>query len=468
MTLKAIVDPGGALANGLAEVRARYGVPAGFAPEVLAAADVAARRAPSPTEHADWTGRPFVTLDPATSTDLDQAFAIEAPAGSGGAGDIILHYAIADVGWFVADGGALDGEAWRRGTTLYLPDGRAGLYPPVLSERAASLLPDADKAAIVHHVRIDADGAATLDGVTRARIRSRAKLAYESVADADLPAGFAALAARMAAAERARGAVRVDPPEQEMAALGSGRYALHFRPRLPSETGNAALSLATNIAVAKALIARETGLFRVMAPPGSAAIAKLRLSAAALGIDWPADLPLPGLLARLDPADPRHAALMMAQRRAGEGAAYAPFDPGHPPWHAAVAAPYAHATAPLRRLADRYVNRAALAIANGGTVTAADRDAFVRLPAVMARADATAGRINRAVIDLAEAVMLSEAVGQHFAAGVIESDGRRARVQLAALPVVASIAAAGLQPGQQIALTLAAVDVPGGVLTFRL
>ena len=59
---------------------------------------------------------------------------------------------------------------------------------------------------------------------------------------------------------------------------------------------------------------------------------------------------------------------MLAIRRAGDGASYVPFRDGAVPWHAAMAATYAHATAPLRRLADRYVVRAALAIANGQRV----------------------------------------------------------------------------------------------------
>ena len=121
--MKTLVDPTNALARGLAAIRTQYQVPASFPPEVLAAAEAAARRAP--TAHADRTDRPFVTLDPASSTDLDQAFAIE-PAGA----DLLLHYAIADVAWFVDDGGPLDAEAWRRGETQYLPDGKAGLYPP--------------------------------------------------------------------------------------------------------------------------------------------------------------------------------------------------------------------------------------------------------------------------------------------------------------------------------------------------
>ena len=124
--MKTLVDPSNALAQGLAAIRSQFRVPAAFPPEVLAAAQEAAKRAP--TDHADRTAIPFVTLDPATSTDLDQAFWIDRDGS-----DLMLRYAIADVAWFVDDGGAIDLEAWTRGTTLYLPDGKAGLYPPVLA-----------------------------------------------------------------------------------------------------------------------------------------------------------------------------------------------------------------------------------------------------------------------------------------------------------------------------------------------
>jgi len=186
--MRTLRDPDRLLAQGLDAIRAQFAVPPGFPPQVLAAADAAT--AHRPADHADWTGKPFVTLDPAASTDLDQAFAIEA-AGA----DWLLHYAIADVAWFVADDDPLDREAWARGVTTYLPDGKAGLYPPALSEAAASLLPDGDRPAIVLTVRVAPDGMARLDGARRALIRSRAKLAYETATEADLPAGFAEIAA---------------------------------------------------------------------------------------------------------------------------------------------------------------------------------------------------------------------------------------------------------------------------------
>ena len=72
----------------------------------------------------DRTGERFVTLDPQRRPTLTRPSRSNAAAH-----DLLLHYAIADVAWFVDDGGPIDAEAWRRGTTLYLPDGKAGLYP---------------------------------------------------------------------------------------------------------------------------------------------------------------------------------------------------------------------------------------------------------------------------------------------------------------------------------------------------
>ena len=458
--MKTVADPANSLARGLAAIRTRFQVPAGFPPAVLTAAEAAARRAP--TEHVDHTARHFVTLDPASATDLDQAFAIE-PSGA----DLLLHYAIADVAWFVDDGDALDREAWRRGTTLYLPDGKAGLYPPVLSEGAASLLPDGPRPAVVFTVRVAPDGGVHLDGAERAIIRSAAKLAYDSVRDQDLPPDFAELTARLQAAESRRGAARVDPPEQEVAAKPDGGFELVFRPRLLSEDRNAALSLAANMAIADALCAHHTGLFRVMAEPDHAAVTRLRQTATAFGLNWSPVVPLAQFEATLDGADPKQAAFMLAVRRAGQGASYQPFQPGTVPWHAAVAARYAHATAPLRRLADRYVIRATLAVANGQPVPTVVTEAFDKLPAVMARADAIGGQIDRAVIDLAEAVMLQGSVGQSFAAIVTDADERGARIQLCDLPVVARLAMQGAEPGDPITVRLTAADPEHQRVTFE-
>ena len=458
--MKTLIDPNNALASGLAAIRAQYQVPDSFPAYVQAAAEDAAKRAP--TAHADRTDWPFVTLDPATSTDLDQAFTIERSGA-----DLLLHYAIADVAWFVDDGGVIDAEAWRRGATQYLPDGKAGLYPPVLSEGAASLLPSGPRPAVMFNVRVSGDGSLKLDGVERSIIRSRAKLAYDAVRDTDLPPDFAELARRIEAAEKRRGAARVDPPEQEVALLANGTFKLRFRPRLLSEDRNAALSLATNLAVADLLQGHHTGLFRVMAKPDAHAVLRLRHTASAFGLVWPAAATLEQFERTLHSTLPKEAAFMLAIRRAGNGASYAPYQEGVVPWHAAMAATYAHATAPLRRLADRYVVRAALAIANGQAVPDVVTDAFTRLPAVMARADSLGGQIERAVVDLAEAEMLRGREGNTFAAVVTDVDDRGARMQLCQLPVVARVAAHDVRPGDMIDVRLVATDLDRHSITFE-
>jgi len=352
----------------------------------------------------------------------------------------------------------VDLEAWKRGETFYLPDGKAGLYPPVIAEGAASLLPSGPRPSIIFTVRIAEDGAVKLDGAERAIIRSRAKLAYDSVQPSDVPAGFAELARRMAANEERRGASRVDPPEQEVEQLADGKFQLSFRPLLQSEQDNAALSLAANMAIADAMLAHRTGLFRVMAPPDASKVQRLRHAAQALGLSWPASTSLPDYQRTLDPTNKQQAALMLEIRRAGSGASYQPYQEGVVPWHEAMAATYAHATAPLRRLADRYVVRCTLAIANGQPVPQAVTEAFARLPKVMGRADARASQINHAAIDLAEAVMLKGREGETFKAVVTDVVDQRVRVQLSDMPVVANVKASGPRQGDGLTLRLVSAD----------
>lgn len=457
--MKALADPDRLLGEGLARLRERFAVPEGFAPEVLAEAERMAGRALE--AHADWTDRAFVTLDPATSTDLDQAFVIE-PAGA----DLLLHYALADIGWFVPEGGAMEAEAWTRGLTLYLPDGKARLYPPVLSEQAASLLPDGPRPAIVVTVRCGVDGAVQFEGAARAVIHSRAKLAYETVDIASVP-HLEDFAARMRRAEQARGAARVDPPEQEIERGPDGRYRLLLRAWLPSEEVNSALSLAANIAVAEALHASGTGLFREMLPPDERALRRLRQTARGLGFDWHEALPLAQFERTVDPRTASGASFQLAVRRVTGGADYVPYRAGHKPWHAALGATYCHATAPMRRLADRYVLETALALANGGPRRAGDAEQFARLAEAMNAADAREGAIERAVLDLAEAALLHGREGEVFRAVVTERDEKGARLQLCDAPVVTRVDTRSVAGGDEVQVRLLSADPVRGELRFE-
>lgn len=455
--MKTLADPDRLLAEGLAKLRERFAVPKQFPIEVLAEADRMAARAPD--AHADWTDRAFVTLDPASSTDLDQAFLIE-PSGR----DLLLHYALSDVGWFVPAGGALEAEAWKRGVTLYLPDGRARLYPPILSEGAASLLPNGPRPAVVVTVRCDPAGEVKLEGTTRAVIHSRAKLAYETVVTADIP-HLDAFSARMRQAETSRGSARVDPPDQELERDAEGRFHLSLRPWLPSEVVNSTLSLAANIAIAEALFAAGTGLFREMAAPDDEAIRRLRGTAKGLGLAWPEAVTLAEFERTVDPRTASGAMFQFAVRRATGFATYTTFTPGRRPYHAALGATYTHATAPMRRLADRYVLDTVLALETGEALP--DQAFFERLAKAMSAADAREGAIERAVMDLAEAALLAGREGEVFHAIVTDRDDRGARLQLRDVPVLARVDTQSVASGEDIQVRLTSVDTSNGGLRFE-
>jgi exoribonuclease R len=340
-----------------------------------------------------------------------------------------------------------------------MPDGKLSLYPTVLCEGAASLLPDGDKPAIVFAVRVAPDGAVVLDGVERAIVRSRAKLGYATVRPGDLPAEFNELSRRITAAEDARGASRVDPPQQQVAEQPDGSFALEFRPMSPAEVANASLSLAANMAIADMLYAHGTGLFRVMDEPDEWSVRRLRRTAKALGIEWPKHMSLEDRQRDLDPNARNQASFMLAIRRAGAHAGYAPFRAGERPWHWAMRATYVHATAPLRRLADRYVNEAALAVANGRPVPDLVSAAFERLPEVMARADAKAGQVDSAVLELAEAVVLAGRVGETFSGWVTDIDRKRgARVQICEPAVMTRVPPEGMKVGSAVRIRLTEAD----------
>jgi exoribonuclease R len=431
------------LSDGLQALRAKYAVPESFPTAVLAAAERAAAQPVVPgADRRDARDIEFVTLDPASSTDLDQAFAVARDGD-----DLVLSYAIADVGFFVERGGVIEAEAWKRGTTFYLPGDRVPLYPPMLCEGAASLLPDGDRPAVLLTVAVKPDGSPTLRSAEHAVIRSRAKLAYETVKSETVPL-LDEFSARIIAAEDARGASRVEFPEQAVKV-------------------DASLSLAANLAVANAMAAAECGLFRVMAEPDQKAIGLLHHVGRALGVPWPKGMTLRDLNKTLDATNPKHVAFLMLARRLGGGATYAVFEPSVKPWHSAVAATYAHATAPLRRLADRYVLDLAVTLTAGANASADDLTKLAGLPDVMEKAESITSHMDHGVIDLVEAVTLRDRVGESFDATVVDNDRRSLKIQLDTPPVRATIGGESPhQPGDVIRVKLISADPTTGKIDF--
>ena len=154
----------------------KYGLSAEFPASVLRELETLPQN-PSPGELArreDWTDRTVITIDPASARDFDDAISITAtPSGW----TLAVH--IADVSHFVRPGGALDGEALRRGNSTYLPDRVLPMLPPRLSDDLCSLRPDVVRLTKVCEMKFDQKGKMLRARFADAFIRSKARLTYQ-------------------------------------------------------------------------------------------------------------------------------------------------------------------------------------------------------------------------------------------------------------------------------------------------
>ncbi len=154
----------------------KYGLSAEFPASVLRELETLPQN-PSPGELArreNWTDRTVITIDPASARDFDDAISITAtPSGW----TLAVH--IADVSHFVRPGGALDGEALRRGNSTYLPDRVLPMLPPRLSDDLCSLRPDVVRLTKVCEMKFDQKGKMLRARFADAFIRSKARLTYQ-------------------------------------------------------------------------------------------------------------------------------------------------------------------------------------------------------------------------------------------------------------------------------------------------
>lgn len=452
-------------------VRAELDLPTGFSPGVLAEADeaVAAARKLG-DDRVDATDVAFVTIDPPGAEDLDQAVHVERTDGG-----FRVRYAIADLGAFVAPGGALDAETKSRGQTLYLPDGNVPLHPPSLSESAASLLPGEVRPVVLWTIDTDGDGEPRKVDVRRALARSVERFDYQTVQAAadhgELHPSLAALPEfGKLRHERAidRGAIELQLPEQEISG-SDGKWELALRPRSEADAWNAEISLLTGMCAADMMLSAGLGVLRTLPESDPQAIGWLRRSARALGIDWPEGETVAQVLARLDPAEPESLALYADSTRLLRGAGYTAFDGAAPEQtgHAGIGGPYTHVTAPIRRLVDRYAAEVCLAVSADREVPEWARSALADLPAVMEASDSRAGKVERACIDQVETWLLADRVGQRFDAIVLRAEDAWAEVLISDPAVLARCAGANLPEGEKIQITLVDVDVDQRKVSFE-
>ena len=464
-------------------------LPRSFSPEVLADVEESIARAAMPDD--DQTDLPLVTIDPPGARDLDQAVHI-ARDGDG----FRVRYAIASLGTFVRPGGPLDQEVRRRATTVYGPTGSFPLHPESLSAGAASLLPGQVTPSCLWDLRLDASGELTGATVTRAMVRSRAQLTYEQVqasldggsdlgpdVPSDLPALLAEVGGLRQNLEVARGAVSLDLPEQVVEQGPDGRYVLAARESLPVEGFNAQISLLTGMAAAEMMVGAGVGILRTLPEADPRDLRRLRLAARGLGIDWPDDVSYPDLVRSVSSATPAGAAFLNEATTLFRGAGYLALGATGPKEgesdgkkketpgriHAAIAAEYAHVTAPLRRLVDRYGLETCLALCAGEEVPGWVTDALGELPSAMGRGGQRAGRYESGAVNVMEALVLRGREGEEFSGVVVDVDEEKDRgeVQVVEPTVLARVDGAGLELGAEVRVRLAEADVVERRVTFE-
>lgn len=445
-------------------IRAEFGLPGDYPTAALVEAEQAVSGPLGPRE--DATDLPLVTIDPPGSKDLDQALLLTRRSDGG----YRLDYAIADPGHFIRPGGALDAESRRRGQTLYLPDALVPLHPPLLSEEAASLLPGEVRPSVLWTVDCDSHGLPERVHVRRALVRSVAQFDYDTVRDRLIegnPHSSYALLPALGRLRRelalSRGAVELQLPEQQAVPDGDGGWKLVLRSRVDVEAWNAELSLLTGMAAAQLMLGAGVGVLRTLPDPDPEAMDSLRRRAGVLGIDWPAGMTAARVLAGLDPRRPEALAFHLDATRLLRGAGYSVLDEAvglraATTTHAGLGGAYAHVTAPIRRLVDRFGSEVCVAVAAGVDVPGWVREALPGLPALMAASDAVASRVERACLSQVEAWVLADRIGATFPAVVLHAEAHGGEVFVADPPVVSKCVGDELPEGERIEVRLVEAD----------
>jgi len=346
-----------------------YGLDLEFPKEVEAAAQAAVKNkgAEGWEGRTDRTDLHVFTIDPSDARDHDDALSVESlPDGTWEVG---IH--IADVSHYVEKGGALDLEAMKRGTSVYLVDRVVPMLPHVLSSDLCSLRPDVDRAAVSLFVSLDGDGGVRKHRFERTRIRSRHRLDYEEVQDVLAGSGtvdsrtdgdlktLASLARALRKRRVQRGSLDFDLPEARVILSASGE-PLDIRKVVQLESHRL---IEDFMLLANETVAREAGKrklpipYRVHEPPPSDRLRELRRFLDTLGHSISkkgvSGKDLQRILDEVEgkPEGPLVSTVIL---RSMARARYQPKNVGH----FGLGAPtYTHFTSPIRRYPDLLVHR---------------------------------------------------------------------------------------------------------------
>ncbi|HIF07393.1 MAG TPA: ribonuclease R [Gemmatimonadetes bacterium] len=346
-----------------------HGLPGAFPDSVVEAArDAVVRRRKEGGEHrTDRRDLHVFTIDPADAKDHDDGLSVR-PVGSD-SWEVGIH--IADVSHFVRPGDAVDLEAFKRGTSVYLVDRVIPMLPHELSTDACSLLPDADRFALSVFALLDTQGRVRDARFERTEIRSRHKLSYEmaqAVLDGEQDIDpetnealrtLAKLAETLREKRKERGSLDFDIPEAKVL-LGEAGKPVSIRQveRLKTHRLVEAFMLLAN-----EIIAHQAGqrrlpiLYRVHEPPSTDKMRDLRQFLGGLGYRVPkGKIPqndLQGILKQVE-GRPEEKLVSTVILRSMSRARYSVKNLGH---YGLASDWYTHFTSPIRRYPDLWLHR---------------------------------------------------------------------------------------------------------------
>ncbi len=352
-------------------VMKQYDLPEAFPAKVVAEAERVGVIDASAQGRLDLRKKYIFTCDPASARDYDDALSFETDK----AGNRVLGVHIADVSHFVTPGGALDREAYKRSTSVYLVDKVVPMLPEQLSNGVCSLVPNEDRYAFSAFLTFDAQGNCIARKFAKSIIRSKARFAYEQVM-AELKGERLPGARKLRPTERkvilaihelaqqlrrnrfANGALDMDVPEAEIQIDATGMMTgIEVRPYDESHQLIEECMVAANEAVAKELWTRGVKILaRLHEPPDADKLEDLRANLAKLGISC-GDLSHPKNLARFlrkIKGSPLEGVLSVMVLRSMKRALYSAKDIGH---FGLAKKFYAHFTSPIRRYPDLVLHR---------------------------------------------------------------------------------------------------------------
>jgi ribonuclease R len=402
---------------------------------------------------------PFITIDPASARDHDDAVyaerrppkplaLVESPGdrkinrsrSDEGTWTHRLWVAIADVSHFVKEAGWVDAEARRRGNSFYFPDRSIPMLPERLSSDLCSLRPGVDRLAMVVELRMAAEGQVADTLFHEAVVRSRAGLTYQEAARwlSGDPQGDSTerpewgeslvcldgIASALSKNRHESGAIALELPEIEILLDDAGRpLDARVRARNRAHMLIEEAMLAANRAVARALdFAERETIHRVHPPPSSQKLEALSSLLERLGIVVEGDLSLPGCLAKVledVKGSPSEEQIHVAALRSMSQARYEAESGGH---YALKFKHYVHFTSPIRRYSDLEVHRALKRMLRGdspasGTSTRKSNRA-ARLAIWLSGRERVATEVERDAEALACCAIMDGREGEQFTARV--------------------------------------------------